>query len=536
MQHLGKYIDLQAIGRGASATVYRATHRDLQSKRALKVFTPGSWQSQHRLDEALYQSRVEHPHIVQVIDIEHDAESSLLYMVMEYAPGGTLRKRLEQGPMDQGLALSLAAQMARALEAAHAKGVWHLDLKPENVLFFSDEQVKIADFGLAATDGLAAESEPVVGTPGYMAPEQFDRRRGPGADLWALGAILYEMLMGRAVFVDDDPAQLHRAMQRGPKDLDRLDAPLAELVGALLEYSTVDRPKSAGEVAMALETLLAHPSRADENVRPTIGVENHCERCKGRIPPGEQQCPDCRPASLSLPAPVRIAEQAPPPIARSRSRGLLGSALSVALGLAVAATLVWAWSPGGSPKVSEPTVKAAQAQSAPLPPVEVIKVSEAPATPAPRVKQTPPIKHPAATAPIVRISTAKAKPTPSPIRRTKVSAPKARAAAARPAARARHTPAVRRTPRRAASTPDRAFETAKSSGGSRRAVAAFRRHVDRNPNHLGARRNLALLYLERGDHQRAEAQLKSILRIKPRDVDAANLLELIRTMRAKGPG
>lgn len=501
MRQLGKYIDLQLIGSGASACVYRGMHRELKAWRALKVFAPGSWQSRRRLDEAMYQARVEHPGIVQVMDIERDPRHRQLYLVMEYAPHGTLRQRLEPGPLEAEEVCHLAGQMARALAAAHAKGVWHLDLKPENVLFFAPHKIKIGDFGLARTSRHSPQQEPVVGTPGYMAPEQFEGRHGPASDLWALGAIIHEMLTGRACFAGQSVADVHSAMQAGPPPLPpEVDLRLARLVGDLLQYSAARRPASADEVAQALEAIPPAPEPAGHNLRPTVQVENYCQQCGRQIPLGRRRCPECDQPDLQLPA---ITTPPPPPPRRTLAR-MARPLLTIALGLAVAGGLSWFWTPGGSPPEQPQTSAATTTVIAPPPPTtpsEIVSASRpAPAMPAPR--------------------------SPAP---RAAAPPTAGAAAAKAAAGARRSPALRHRTSRAAAVLH-PLDQARRPGQARLAVAAFKRHLAEHPDHLGARRNLALLYLELGDRRSAEGQLKTILRSRPRDVDAASLLELIRRM------
>lgn len=511
MKRLGKYIELEEIGRGASATVYRGKHRELGALRALKVFGPGSWKARNRLEEAVCQSRVEHECIVRVLDLEHDEAAGVSYMVMEYAPLGTLRTRLEDGAMDPAQACRLAAQMARALEAAHRQGIWHLDLKPENVLFFTPTQVKISDFGLARGAESMDPADPVVGTPGYMSPEQLEGRAGAGCDLWALGAVLHEMLAGRPAFGGYDVASISAAMETGPAPLPpAIDAELGHLVNRLLAYSPSDRPASAGEAADQLQRLAARLASAPATIdRPTVEQANRCTSCGAAIPLGLRLCPDCRPREQ---APLEL-EFPPGPLLRPqpvrRRPGLAGLAMGLLVAVMVAGGGVWALSPGGGPPVAKQAARVTPAVVAPRPPAKAPAVAK-------------PVTPKAKPAPVVK---------PRPVQRAAKPAPKARAAAAhKAAAGARRSPAIGRasTPAAAAVDP---LAQARQGAPPQRTVEALRRHLAAHPDHLGARRNLALLYLQMGQSKAAEAQLNSILRIKPHDVEAKATLELIRGMR-----
>ena len=147
--------------------------------------------------------RLQHPNIVQVFEVgEH---GGLPYFSLEFCPGGSLEKKLAAAPLPPQQAAALVERAARAMHAAHAKGVIHRDLKPANVLFAEDGTPKVGDFGLAKMldeDGRTATGV-LLGTPSYMAPEQADGRAreiGPAADVYALGAILYACLAGRPPF------------------------------------------------------------------------------------------------------------------------------------------------------------------------------------------------------------------------------------------------------------------------------------------------------------------------------------------------
>jgi WD40 repeat protein len=202
------YEVLGELGRGGMGVVYRARQVRLNRPCALKMILAGAHATPEAatrfLAEAEAIARLEHPHIVR---IHHVGEADgLPFFELELLPGGSLDRRLDGTPWPPARAARLAAQLAAAVAEAHRRGVVHRDLKPANVLLAADDAPKITDFGLAKAVGSEAgltATEAVLGSPSYMAPEQAGGRAkeaGPAADVYALGAILYELLTGRPPF------------------------------------------------------------------------------------------------------------------------------------------------------------------------------------------------------------------------------------------------------------------------------------------------------------------------------------------------
>ncbi|HEX8521478.1 MAG TPA: tetratricopeptide repeat protein [Tepidisphaeraceae bacterium] len=206
------YEVLAQIGRGGMGLVYKARHLRLNRIVALKMLLTGQYATTGELvrftREAEAIAALRHPHIVQVYDVG-DFEGRPFF-TMEFLEGGTLAKRLAHKPQPINESAAMIAALARAVGAAHAGGIIHRDLKPSNILLTSDGTPRISDFGLARRLQVAEDltlASARVGTPGYMSPEQFDSKRGeitPVTDIYSLGAILYEMLTGRAPFVSDN--------------------------------------------------------------------------------------------------------------------------------------------------------------------------------------------------------------------------------------------------------------------------------------------------------------------------------------------
>jgi len=207
------YEVLGELGRGGMGVVFKARQLSLNRMVALKLLLSGAFAGAAEVArfrrEAEAVARVRHPNIVHVYDVgEHQG---FLYCVLEYVEGGTLAQRLKAGRLPPDEAARLMGVLARAVHAAHQEGVIHRDLKPANVLLGRDGQPRVADFGLAKRidEGKdVTRTGAVLGTPSYMAPEQAQARQAeisPATDVWALGAMLYELLTGRPPFEGDGP-------------------------------------------------------------------------------------------------------------------------------------------------------------------------------------------------------------------------------------------------------------------------------------------------------------------------------------------
>jgi serine/threonine protein kinase len=201
------YTILDVLGRGGMGVVYKA--RDIRRKRlvALKMLLVGSHAGQRDLarfrTEAEAISRLKHPNIVQLYEVGQAAGHP--YFSLELVDGGSLAEQLDGTPWPARKAARLVRKLAAAIHHAHRCAIIHRDLKPSNVLLTADGTPKITDFGLAKqldTSGCQTPSDAVLGTPAYMAPEQAGKAKhvGPAADVYALGAILYELLTGQPPF------------------------------------------------------------------------------------------------------------------------------------------------------------------------------------------------------------------------------------------------------------------------------------------------------------------------------------------------
>src|SRR6185295_2795685 len=272
---LGPYEILSPLGAGGMGEVYRARDTRVGRQVAVKVLPPGFVTDPDRLrrfeQEARAAAALNHPNILVLHDL--GTHEGTPYLVTELLEGETLRERLDHDALSPRKAVDIALQVARGLAAAHERGLAHRDLKPANLFVLRDGHVKILDFGLAkvtrpassdksaATATVDTDKSVVMGTAGYMAPEQV--RGQPAdhrADIFAFGAILYEMLTGRRAFQGQTSAETMTAILREePPEMAREGRPLPpaldRIVRHCLEKSPQERFQSASDIAFALEAL-----------------------------------------------------------------------------------------------------------------------------------------------------------------------------------------------------------------------------------------------------------------------------------------
>src|SRR6202021_2126735 len=263
---LGPYEVQSPLGAGGMGEVYRA--RDSRRNRdvAIKILPASFSVDPERLQRFAQESRaaaaLNHPNILSIYDIGEDRGAP--YVVSELLEGETLRDRLREGALSSRKAIEYAQQIARGLAAAHEKGIVHRDLKPENLFITNDGHAKILDFGLAkfirpetvasdntATVQVATEAGTVLGTAGYMSPEQVrGKEADPRSDIFAFGAILYEMLSGKRAFHGDSAADTMSAiLKEEPPELSEtnrnVSPALERIVRHCLEKNPAERFQSA---------------------------------------------------------------------------------------------------------------------------------------------------------------------------------------------------------------------------------------------------------------------------------------------------
>jgi serine/threonine protein kinase/Tol biopolymer transport system component len=263
---LGQYQVLRQIGRGGMAIVYEAYQPSLNRYVAIKVLLPYLAADPNFVERFLHEARsaarLEHPNIVAVYDVGRQGED--YYIVMRYLPGEPLNaliQRLGRVPLER--AAHIVAQIAAALDYAHAHGIIHRDIKPGNIIVGPGDVASLTDFGIAkAVEGTQlTQSGILVGTPEYMSPEQIGGKKvGPASDLYSLGVVLYQMLAGVTPFrADSMPALLYKHVYEQPAPLrshiSGLPDAIEKVVAKALNKDPEQRFRSAGELAAALNAI-----------------------------------------------------------------------------------------------------------------------------------------------------------------------------------------------------------------------------------------------------------------------------------------
>jgi len=288
--------NFEHLGQGGMGVVYKARQRQLNRLVAVKILPPAVGDdpafAERFTREAQALARLNHPHIVQVYDFGRTEE--YFYFVMEYVDGVNLRALIRDGKLRPDEALKIVPQICEALQFAHDEGIVHRDIKPENILIDKKGRVKIADFGLAKLIGHAADdlsltgTGQLMGTLGYMAPEQLQQAHGVDhrADIYSLGVVFYEMLTGQLPIGRFEP----------PSKKVQVDVRLDDVVLRSLESEPDRRYQHASDVKTDVETIagsasspktaaLASQSRDSQTCYcPACGSPNHvnnflCTNC-----------------------------------------------------------------------------------------------------------------------------------------------------------------------------------------------------------------------------------------------------------------
>ena len=262
------------LGRGGMGWVFLGKHRDLHRHCAVKVLAPRLVERDREFldrfqNEGRAAAALVHPNIITTHAI--GTHQDLNYLEMEFVPGRSLQQRISEGPLPPLQALSIAAQIASGLAAAHREGILHRDLKPDNVLLTHQGIPKISDFGLAkrvVADGEDGDRA-LAGTPHYMAPELFlGDPATPASDVYALGVTLYQMLTGKFPYSRQKLNDLIHAVIHDPRPHLRTDHPhipldVAECVFTMLSRSPANRPRDGIEAHQLLNAVLGHARDID---------------------------------------------------------------------------------------------------------------------------------------------------------------------------------------------------------------------------------------------------------------------------------
>ncbi len=283
---LGRYEIVGPLGKGGMGVVYRARDTRLGRDVALKIVTErhaGEPVALARFErEARAVAALSHPNILAIYDVGEDRGIS--FAVTELLDGETLRGRLGRSPLPMNRLLEIANGLAAGLAAAHARGILHRDLKPDNIFLTTDGNVKILDFGLARQQPVAGEggatqvttetaTGAVAGTPGYMSPEQLrGETLDARTDIFSLGCVLYEMASGQRAFDRANTGETLAAILRDEPDLLHIPPNLSPIIARCLEKDRTRRIQSAEDLAVALRVAAAQKTQGGRYPRRTLAI------------------------------------------------------------------------------------------------------------------------------------------------------------------------------------------------------------------------------------------------------------------------
>jgi len=301
-QTLGKYKILAPIGSGGFGAVYLAQDTWIDKKVAIKVPHRQALDFGELLKEPRLLATLNHPNIVSITTAEK--QDNVFFIVMEYVAGETLEHIIAtRGALDLPLALDYTCQISNAVDHAHRQGVIHRDLRPANVLVSETNVVKVADFGTSRFLEIAAHGTTVIGSPPYMAPEQFQGKAVFASDIYSLGVTMYQMLTGTLPYDTPSPADLERLM-RG-----ELVAPPRARNGAIpaavsdivMRAMAPDVPGRYQRAADLLADLLAVRTATPRRTTPPAGsaggadeIQSIHRRLRSREAPASRFCWNCR--------------------------------------------------------------------------------------------------------------------------------------------------------------------------------------------------------------------------------------------------
>ena len=303
-QKVGKYEILRSLGSGGFGSVYLAKDTWLDIKVAIKVPHKQSQELFKLLKEPRLQAALNHPNIVRVLAAEK--EKSVFFMVMEYVRGKSLEKIIEKEKiLDSDRAIDIIKQISYGVDHAHKNKIIHRDLRPSNILVSEEGTVKITDFGTSAWLNSSQYASTRIGSPPYMAPEQFLGKASYSSDVYSIGCIFYEMIIGRPPIFDPDPFKILEKAQQGkitppriknqkiPKEVDAL---IMKCLASRIE----ERVQSASEIIRELSRIKGREEKTTEleDIFARIKAREQrksdlCWNCRRPLPYKARTCPYC---------------------------------------------------------------------------------------------------------------------------------------------------------------------------------------------------------------------------------------------------
>jgi eukaryotic-like serine/threonine-protein kinase len=300
-QIVGKYKIFSTLGSGGFGTVYLAEDTWIDKKVALKVPHKQNLDFGELLREPRLLASLNHPNIVTIVTAEK--QQNVFFIVMEFVPGETLEAIIARdGALDLPQVLDFTCQICNAVDHAHRHGVLHRDLRPSNVMVTDNGMVKVADFGTSRFLEIAAHGTTVIGSPQYMAPEQFQGKAVFASDIYSVGVTMYQMLTGTMPYEMPSPVDLDR-LKRGelvtPPRLKNPKIPkaISDVVMKAMAAEITSRYQRATELLDAVLALRAQPRRPRATPPPDSLHDEVGEiqsRLKARETPQPRFCWHCR--------------------------------------------------------------------------------------------------------------------------------------------------------------------------------------------------------------------------------------------------
>lgn len=312
---LGKYKIVSTIGSGGFGTVYLAEDTWINKQVALKVPHRQNLNFSDLLREPRLLAALNHPNIVAVNTAEK--QDDVFFIVMEYVRGDTLEEVIgANGALDVDRVVDYSIQIGRAMEYAHGQGVIHRDLRPSNVLVSESGTLKVADFGTSRFLEIAARGTTIIGSPPYMAPEQFQGEAVFASDLYSFGVTMYQMLTGELPYDPPAPQDLHLLssgeLVQPPRLVNgAIPQELDDVVMKAVAPELADRYEKTAELVADLDAIRTarrprpvRPPRRPEAAAPRGGrargrpratpAANFCRYCNKPLPARANRCPFCR--------------------------------------------------------------------------------------------------------------------------------------------------------------------------------------------------------------------------------------------------
>ena len=303
-QKVGKYEIIRSLGSGGFGSVFLARDTWLDIKVAIKVPHKQSAELFKLLKEPRLQAALNHPNIVRMLAAEK--ENKVFFMVMEYVKGPTLEKIIEKEKvLEAEAAIDYIKQVCYGIDHAHKNKIIHRDLRPSNIIVSEEGTAKITDFGTSAWLQNVPYASTRIGSPPYMAPEQFLGKATYASDIYSIGCIFYEMITGRPPIFDPDPFKILEKAQEGkitPPRIknSRVPREIDEIIMRCLASKTEDRYSRAADIVKALSALKGKQTRGSEidDILSRIRARERtntdlCWNCRRPLPLKSRQCPHC---------------------------------------------------------------------------------------------------------------------------------------------------------------------------------------------------------------------------------------------------